>query len=120
MAQNKRLNFQTVALTTSAANYLNCLITTLTGGVGFAVTQPYILLRHIHFANNSATPTTVSFFKGATGGSTLAVYSAVPIAGNGVLDWYGEIRLDSTDFLSALVGAATVYMSIDSAEVGFS
>jgi hypothetical protein len=123
MAQNKKLNIQPVALTTSAANYLNPKITTLTGGIGWIATQPYFLIRHVRAINTSPTPTTVSAWKGLTGGSlsgTEYMWSAAPIAGNGTLDWWGEMRLDSTDFLTALAGAATVTLNFDSAEIGFS
>jgi len=123
MAQNKRLNIQPVALTVSAANYINPKLTSAAGGVGVVCTQPYVLIRHIRAINTSATPTTVSAWKGGTAGSasgTEYLWAGTPIAGNGVLDWYGELRLDSTDFLTALAAIASVTLNFDSAEIGFS
>jgi hypothetical protein len=123
MAQNKKLNIQPVALTTSAADYLNSTITTLTGGVGWVATQPYILLRHVRAINTGAVPATVSVFKGASGGSaagTEYMWSAKVIPANDSVEWYGEMRLDSADFLSGLASAANVTLNFDSAEVGFS
>jgi hypothetical protein len=123
VAQNKKLNIQPVALTTSAADYLNSTITTLTGGVGWVATQPYILLRHVRAINTSPTPASVTLYKGLTAGSasgTEYMWCGKNIPGNDSVEWFGELRLDATDFLSGLASAATVTLNFDSAEVGFS
>ena len=120
--QNKRLNIAPISLTaTLTTNLLNPLITTITGGVGITWTQPYILVRHMRVVNSNASPATVTLYKGATGGSTVFfAWNASSVPGNGYLDWYGEQRFDSTDFLTGGASTTGLYLDIDDVEVGFS
>jgi hypothetical protein len=123
MAQNKKLNIQPAALTTSAADYLNSTITTLTGGVGWVATQPYILLRHVRAINTGNAAASVTMYKGLSGGSapgTEYMWCGKNIPPNDSVEWFGEMRLDAADFLSGLASVATVTLNFDSAEVGFS
>lgn len=121
MAQNKILNVEPAALTGSAANYLNCAISSLTGPVGYTQTQPYIIVTHIRLVNKTAGTVTASLYKGATAGSaagTEFAFNAVSIPANSYVDWYGKHRFDSPDFLSGLASAGTsVTINID-AEIG--
>ena len=68
MASNKIINIPPVALTTTlTTNILNPNITSVAGPVGFTMTQPYLLLRHIRIVNKTASAATFSLWKGATG-----------------------------------------------------
>lgn len=119
----KTLNIAPIALGASAANILNCNVSSLSGPVGFTLSQPYLLISHIRFVNIDASAHNFTLFKGATGGSsatTAVVGSGKVIAANDVYDWYGDLRLDSADFLTGLADSANkIIMEID-AEIGIS
>ena len=113
MAANKIFRAGPVAMVTgSTPNLVNPNITSLAGVVGFTMTQPYIILRHIRLVNKTAGPITVSLYIGATGASaagTEFLGTALSVAANSAYDWYGMVRLDAADFLT---GSASVNTSI--------
>lgn len=121
--QNKRLNIQPVAVTNAASNMLNPTLTSAAGGVGIVCTQPYVLIRHIRAVNKTAASHTISMYKGATSGSaagTEFAWNATVVPANSFIDWYGELRLDTGDFLTALADANTsIVLNFDQAEIGF-
>src|SRR5437762_2502125 len=102
MASNRIFNFGPVALTTTlTTNILNPNVTSVAGPVGFTMTQPYIILRHIRIVNKTASAATCSFWKGATGANvagTEIIGQALSVAANSYVDWYGILRLDAADF----------------------
>jgi hypothetical protein len=119
---NKSVRIGPVALTNAAANILNGTVTSLAGPVGITLTQPVITLKHIRLVNKTASAGTASLFIGATGGSaagTEFAFSAVPIPANSYVDWYGVLRLESTDFLTGLANANTTITFNAEGEVGF-
>lgn len=125
MAENKRLNIEPIALTnTPTTNLLNGNVTSLAGPVGFTLTQPYILIRHMRAVNKTASIATVSLWKGATAGNaagTELAWQGTPVPANGSIDWYGELRLDAADFLVGGSGtSAAITLNIDDAEIGIS
>lgn len=69
----------------------------------------YTIIRHIHLANVTAGAVTFTLYVGATGGSAAGtqLFTAVSIPANSVYDWYGVLRMASTDFLTGLASAAT-------------
>ena len=113
MAANKLVRFGPVALTaTLTTNILNP--GTTTGGVGMPATSTntYFVIRHIRLVNKTAGAVTVTFYIGATGGNvagTEFLGTALSIAANSALDWYGMLTLDVADFL---VGGASAGTSI--------
>lgn len=123
MASNKTLNIQPIALSAAAANILNPAITSLSGPVGFTMSQPYIIISHMRVVNNDASNHTIKLFKGATGGSAVGTelaWSGTVIGANSYADWYGKLRLDSADFLTGLADVANkLILNID-AEIGVS
>ena len=85
---------------------------TLTGGVNppATSTNSYYILRHIRIVNKTASPVAFSGYIGLTGGSaagTEFLGTALSVAANSYIDWYGVLRLDVADFLTGLAGAAT-------------
>lgn len=79
-------------------------------GTGYTPTASVITLHHIQIVNKTAGVVTFRLFKGATGanaaGSEFMGYDrAVPA--NDVVDWYGELKLTSADFLVGGASAAT-------------
>ena len=109
MAQNKNIRIGPVALTTTLTT--NILNPAAAGaGVGYTPTASYIILRHIRIVNKTASPATCSFWVGATGGNVagtefLGIGKTVPA--NDAIDWYGQLVLNSTDFLVGGAGTAT-------------
>jgi hypothetical protein len=113
MAANKLVRFGPVALSnTLTTNILNP--GTTTGGTGMPSTSTncYFVLRHIRIVNKTAGPVTATFYIGATGGNvagTEFLGTALSIAANSALDWYGALTLDVADFL---VGGASALTSL--------
>ncbi len=123
--QNRALRVGPVALGTSAANVLNSGITSLSGPVGYTQTQPYIILTHVRIVNKSAAAANVSLYIGATGASaagTEFAFNSSTVSPNGAaqnyVDWYGRVRLESTDFLTGLASAATALTFEAEGEIG--
>lgn len=109
MAQNKIVRFGPVALTTTlTTNLLNP--PTTTGGTNCGTPATYIVLRHIRIVNKTGSPATVSVWLGGTGANavgTEVIAQGTSVAANSYIDWYGQLRLDSTDFLVGGSGTAT-------------
>ena len=112
MAANKIARFGPVALTTTlTTNILNP--GTTTGGVsagGSGVSAVYYVLRHIRIVNKTASAATFSLWIGATGGNVagtefMGIGQSVPA--NSYVEWFGQVRLDTADFLVGGAGTAT-------------
>lgn len=120
--QNKSLRVGPVAMANAAANIVNGAVTSLAGPTNVTLTQPVITLKHIRIVNKTGGSVTASLFIGATGASaagTEFAFSATPIPANSYVDWYGNLRLESTDFLTGLASAATSLTFQAEGEVGF-
>jgi hypothetical protein len=110
--QNKILNFQSAYLATASlstvqagGNLMNCTVTTLTpGGIGFTGTQPYVIMKHMRIGNILTTSAvTVSLYKGATissAGGTQFAWPNVSLPAQSYLDWVGQERFDTADYLT--------------------
>ena len=124
MAANKIFNFGPVALTTTlTTNILNPNVTSVAGPVGFTMTQPYVVIRHIRIVNKTAGAATFSLWKGATAGNvagTEVVGQGTSIAANSNFDWYGVMRFDAADFLVGGSNTATALSIIGEGEIGVS
>jgi hypothetical protein len=125
MSAKKVLNIQPIQLGTSVANLLNCNVTSLSGPVGFTMTQPYLLVTRARVINTDSVPRTCSFFKGATAGSaagTEVFGSAQSIPATSYVDLYvGDgTRLDAADFLTGNASVASKLTLELEAEIGIS
>jgi len=122
MAANKIIRFGPVALTTTTTtNIINPAVTSLAGPVGFTMTQPYVLIKHIRIVNKTATAATFSLWIGATGGNvagTEFMGIGTSVAANSSVDWYGQLRLDAADFLVGGAGTATALTFQAEGEIG--
>jgi hypothetical protein len=122
MAANKLVRFGPVALSnTLTTNILNP--GTTTGGVGMPATSTncYFVLRHIRLVNKTAGAVTVTMYIGATGANTAGTEflgTALSIAANSFLDWYGVLTLDVADFLVGGASAATSITFEAEGEIG--
>ncbi len=116
MAQNKIFNFEPAAISSSTlssvgGNLFNCLSTP--AFIGMAAAAPYAILKHIRVNNIlTSTAVTVSLFKGLynTGSTVLTnsfALTSVSIPASSYVDWYGQARFDSTDYLTGCVWGLT-------------
>ncbi len=124
MAANKTFRFGPVALTnTLTTNILNPAITSLAGVVGFTMTQPYLIIKHIRIVNKTGGAVTCSFWLGATAGNvagTEVIGNALSVAANSFIDWFGLLRLDAADFLVGGASALTSLTIQGEGEIGVS
>lgn len=120
MASNKIFRFGPVALTnTLTTNILNPAAAT--GGVNGGSSAQYIVLRHVRIVNKTGGAVTCSFYLGATGGNvagTEVIGTALSVAANSYIDWYGVLRLDAADFLVGGASANTSLVINGEGEVG--
>ena len=85
----------TTTLTTNVYNQSSALI--------------YDVLRHIHIANKTSLAATFTLYLGATGANAAGteLWLGHNIAPNAEFDWYGMLKMSSTDFLVGGSGSAT-------------
>lgn len=71
----------------------------------------YDIIRHIHIANKTASAATFTLYLGATGANAAGteLFVAVSVAANSYFDWYGAMKMVSTDFL---VGGAGTTLAL--------
>lgn len=70
----------------------------------------YDVVTHIHIVNKTAGAVTFTLYLGATGANaagTEIIGTARSVAANSAFDWYGRLRMDSTDFLVGGASAGT-------------
>jgi hypothetical protein len=124
MASNKSFNFGPVALTTTlTTNILNPNVTSVAGPVGFTMSQPYIILRHIRIVNKTGSAASFSLWKGATGGNaagTEVIGQGTLVPANSYVDWYGIMRFDAADFLVGGAGTTLALSIQGEGELGVS
>lgn len=121
MAANKIVRFGPVALAATATNILNP--GTTTGGVGMPANSAntYFIIRHIRIVNKTAAAVNATLYIGATGASAAGTefgFNGEPIGANSHQDWYGQLRLDTADFLTGLASAATSLTFEAEGEIG--
>ena len=124
MAANKKIRIGPVALSnTLTTNIVNPTLTSAAGGVNVVCTQPYVILTHIRIVNKTAGPVSVSLWIGGTGGNSAGTefaFQGTSVPANSYIDWYGNVRLDSADFLVGGASAATSLSFQAEGEIGFS
>jgi hypothetical protein len=122
MAANKVIRFGPVIMSaTLTTNILNPNVTSLSGPVGFTMTQPYLIIRHIRIVNKTSSAATFSLWLGATAGNvagTEVIGQALSVAANSVYDWFGLLRLDAADFLVGGSGTAASLTIEGEGEIG--
>lgn len=120
MAANKIFRTGPIALTTTlTTNILNP--PAASGGVNAGSSGQYIVLRHIRIVNKTSNSATFTFYLGATGANaagTEVIGFGTAIAGNSFFDWYGALRLDTTDFLVGGANTATALTFQAEGEIG--
>ena len=120
MASNKLFRIGPVALSSTLTTNI-ASPPTVTGGVGCGSSPCYVVLRHIRIVNKTGSAATFSLYLGATGANaagTEVIGTAYSVAANSAVDWYGALRLDSTDFLVGGAGTATALTFQAEGEIG--
>jgi|HubBroStandDraft_1064217.scaffolds.fasta_scaffold53401_2 hypothetical protein len=105
-----KIDFPPVYLPNAAGNLLNCNITSESGPVGFSLSEPYLIVRHVRVINIDTVAHVISLYKGGTGGSTSGTQFAwgnYSLAAQAYDDWYGEERFNAADFLSGIADLAS-------------
>lgn len=69
----------------------------------------YDVITHIHVVNKTGGAVTFSLWLGATGANAAGteLFNGQSVAANGVYDWYGRLKMTSTDFLVGGASAGT-------------
>lgn len=69
----------------------------------------YDVITHIHVVNKTAGAVTFSLWLGATGANAAGteLFNGYSVAANSTYDWYGRLKMTSTDFLVGGASAAT-------------
>ena len=130
MAANKIFNSQPATIATAgmttACNLFNCNITTLTPqGIGFAPTQPYAIMKHVVVGNMLTTSAiNVTLYKGTSlttaMGAMWGGFSSVSIPAQSYVQYYGQARFDSGDYLTGLSSLPLAAVIIMEGEIGLS
>ena len=120
--QNRALRVGPVALsTTLTVTVLNCSLSALAGPTGYTQTQPYVILTHIRIVNKGDGAATVYLYIGASGGDaagTEFAFNGYSVAQNSYVDWYGRVRLESTDYLTGGASVSTTLTFQAEGEIG--
>lgn len=69
----------------------------------------YTVIRHIHIDNKDSSARTFSLYVGATAGSAggTELFKDVSVAVAGYFDWFCNLKMIDTDFLSGIASAAS-------------
>jgi len=69
----------------------------------------YDIIKHIHVVNKTGGAVTFSLWLGATGANAAGteLFNGQSVAANSVYDWYGSLKMLSTDFLVGGASAGT-------------
>lgn len=119
--QNKPIRLGPTAVPAAVGNIWNP--PTLAGGVNppAGSAASYYLITHIRVVNKSANAVPFSAFIGTTGASaagTEFMGGTLSVPANSYIDWYGRLRLDTADFLTALAGTVTTLVMEGEGEIG--
>lgn len=94
----------------SPYNLLVALTTTYTTNIITPTSGIYILVKHIRVINKTAVAATFRLFKGASAanaaGSEFVGYDK-SVPANDSIDWYGQMKLSSSEYLVGGAGTTT-------------
>lgn len=120
--QNRPLRVGPVAMSaTLSTTILNTNITSLAGPTGYTQTQPYSILTHIRIVNKTGSSANASLYIGASGASAAGsefAFNAYPVPANSYVDWYGRVRIESTEYLTGGASSAAALTFEAEGEIG--
>ena len=110
MAGTIKRTFGPLALTTT-------LTTNVYAGAGGSALI-YDVIKHLHVTNKTGTAATFTLYLGATGANAAGteLFVAQSVAANASFDWYGNLKMTSTDFLVGGSGTATALTIVGEGE----
>jgi hypothetical protein len=119
----KRL-FGPIALTATLTTnvYQGTTGSSLTAGTnvpaGAASALIYDILKHIHVVNKTGSPATFTLYVGSTGANSAGTefFTAQSVGANASFDWYGNLKLLSTDFIVGGASALTTLVILGEGE----
>lgn len=121
MAANKIVRLGPIALGTAVSNVFNP--PTLTGGVNppAGSTNSFLVLHHIRALNKTASAVNISAYIGTSSGAAAGTefgWNTSPVAAFSYVEWFGRLRLDTSDYLTASASAATSITIEAEGEIG--
>ena len=94
----------------------------LAGSIGIISSQPYAILKHIRLINVLTTAAVVvGLYKGATTTSLSTqafAFSSVSIPASSYVDWYGQARVETADYINLVANLATSTIIQIDGEIG--
>lgn len=120
MASNKLERFGPAAMPVAVTDYVKPAAAGASG-TGYTPTASYIILRHIRIVNKTAAACTLTMYIGATGGTSAGTEfgaGLISVAANSYFEWYGAVRLASTEVLTATCQTVTSLVFTAEGEVG--
>ncbi len=94
----------------------------LAGSIGIISSQPYAILKHIRLINVLTTTQVVAgLYKGATTTSLSTqtfAFSSVSIPASSYVDWYGQARVETADYINLVANLATSTIIQIDGEIG--
>jgi hypothetical protein len=94
----------------------------LAGSIGIISSQPYAILKHIRLINVlTTTAVVVGLYKGATTTSLSTqtfAFSSVSIPASSYVDWYGQARVETADYINLVANLATSTIIQIDGEIG--
>ena len=94
----------------------------LAGSIGIISSQPYAIVKHIRLMNVlTTTPVVVGVYKGATTTSLSTqafAFSSVSIPASSYVDWYGQARFETADYINLVANLATSTIINIDGEIG--
>ncbi len=94
----------------------------LTGSIGIISSQPYAILKHIRLTNVlNSVAVVVGLYKGATTTSLTSqtfAFSSVSIPASSYVDWYGQARVETADYINLVANLATSTIIQIDGEIG--
>ncbi len=94
----------------------------LAGSIGIISSQPYAILKHIRLNNVlTSTAVVVGLYKGATTTSLTSqtfAFSSVSIPASSYVDWYGQARVETADYINLVANLATSTIIQIDGEIG--
>jgi hypothetical protein len=78
----------------------------------------YDIIKHIHVTNKTGSPATFTLYLGATGANAAGteLFVAQSVGANASFDWYGNLKMLSTDFLVGGASALTTLVIVGEGE----
>jgi len=94
----------------------------LAGSIGIISSQPYAIVKHIRLMNVLTTvAVVVGVYKGATTTSLSTqafAFSSVSIPASSYVDWYGQARFETADYINLVANLATSTIINIDGEIG--